>query len=178
MDLNLLSLVMLIYAQVRLESCNRRPTTSLELERYPLTLGAKIYCDDGQEIKRIIISRMGSNNISFIAEEEGHIEYKDLEPNLTYKESVDPYSGLSNKEVMQFKDQKLNPALILVTKNGERFEYPMPKGAEIRKDNDEKVKPGEFIASLPQAKAQTKDITGGLPRVAELFEARPQKIQL
>ena len=59
----------------------------------------------------------------FIAEEEGHIEYKDLEPNLTYKESVDPYSGLSNKEVMQFKDQKLNPALILVTKNGDRFEY-------------------------------------------------------
>ncbi len=152
------------------------PTTSLELERYPLTLGAKIYCDDGQEIKKgSLLAEWDPTIFPFIAEEEGHIEYKDLEPNLTYKESVDPYSGLSNKEVMQFKDQKLNPALILVTKNGERFEYPMPKGAEIRKDNDEKVKPGEFIASLPQAKAQTKDITGGLPRVAELFEARPPK---
>ena len=53
---------------------------------------------------------MGSNNISFYCEEEGHIEYKDLEPNLTYK-GVDPYSGLSNKEVMQFKD-RVESALI------------------------------------------------------------------
>ena len=151
-------------------------STSLELERYPLTIGAKIYLNENDSIKKgSIIAEWDPTIFPFVAEESGHVEYKDLEANVTYKETVDPYTGLSNKEVIQFKNQKLNPALILVTKSGDRFEYPMPGGAEIRKDDGEKVEPGEFIASLPQTKAQTKDITGGLPRVAELFEARPPK---
>ena len=111
----------------------------------------------------------------FIAEEEGHIEYKDLEPNISYKETVDQFTGLSVREVIQYKDQKLNPAIVLVGKTGNRVEYPLPKGSEIRKDEGEKAEPGDFIATLANQKTQTKDITGGLPRVAELFEARPPK---
>ena len=151
-------------------------STSLELERYPLTIGAKIHFNENDSVKKgSVIAEWDPTIFPFVAEESGHVEYKDLEANVTFKETVDPYTGLSNKEVIQFKNQKLNPALILVTKSGDRFEYPMPGGAEIRKDDGEKVEPGEFIASLPQTKAQTKDITGGLPRVAELFEARPPK---
>ena len=151
-------------------------STSLELERYPLTIGAKIHFNENDSVKKgSVIAEWDPTIFPFVAEESGHVEYKDLEANVSFKETVDPYTGLSNKEVIQFKNQKLNPALILVTKSGDRFEYPMPGGAEIRKDDGEKVEPGEFIASLPQTKAQTKDITGGLPRVAELFEARPPK---
>ncbi len=156
--------------------------TSLEIERYPMTVGAKIYFNDGDTVKGPTKDKKGSllaewdpTIYPFIAEDAGHIEYKDLDANVTIRETVDRFTGLSNKEVIPYKNQKLNPTLILVTKNGERLQYPMPRGAEIRKDNGEKIKPGDFLATLATQRAQTKDITGGLPRVAELFEARPPK---
>ncbi|NSX01845.1 MAG: DNA-directed RNA polymerase subunit beta' [Deltaproteobacteria bacterium TMED58] len=159
-------------AEIVIEDIN----TSLELERYPITIGAKIYANDGDKIKAgQLLAEWDPTIYPFIAEEEGHIEYKDLEPNISYKETVDQFTGLSVREVIQYKDQKLNPALVLVGKNGNRVEYPLPKGSEIRKDEREKVEPGDFIATLANQKTQTKDITGGLPRVAELFEARPPK---
>ena len=159
-------------AEIIIEDSN----TSLELERYPITVGAKVYLKDGATVKNgELLAEWDPTIYPFIAEEEGHIEYKDLEPNISYKETVDQYTGLSVREVIQYKDPKLNPALILVTKKGERLEYPLPRGSEIRKDDNEKVSPGEFIATLANQKTQTKDITGGLPRVAELFEARPPK---
>ena len=159
-------------AEIVIEDVN----TSLELERYPITIGAKIYFKDGDKVKiGELLAEWDPTVYPFIAEEEGHIEYKDLEPNISYKETVDQFTGLSVREVIQYKDQKLNPALVLVTKDGSRFEYPLPKGSEIRKDNGEKIAPGDFIATLANQKTQTKDITGGLPRVAELFEARKAK---
>ena len=152
------------------------PDNSLELERYPVNVGAKIYFKDGEKIKKgSLLAEWDPTIYPFIAEEAGKIEYKDLETNVSLRETQSQATGLLIKEVIPFKDQKLNPALILVTKSGERLEYPLPKGAEIRKDRDEKVKPGDFLATLATQRAQTKDITGGLPRVAELFEARPPK---
>ncbi len=159
-------------AEIVIEDTN----TSLELERYPITIGAKIYANDGDKVKAgDLLAEWDPTIYPFIAEEEGHIEYKDLEPNMSFKETVDQFTGLSVREVIQYKDQKLNPSLILVGKNGTRVEYPLPKGSEIRKDDGEKTSPGDFIATLANQKTQTKDITGGLPRVAELFEARPPK---
>ena len=159
-------------AEIVIEDSN----TSLELERYPITIGAKIYANDGDKVKAgDLLAEWDPTIYPFIAEEEGHIEYKDLEPNMSFKETVDQFTGLSVREVIQYKDQKLNPSLILVGKNGTRVEYPLPKGSEIRKDDGEKTSPGDFIATLANQKTQTKDITGGLPRVAELFEARPPK---
>ena len=156
--------------------------TSLEIERYPIYVGAKIYCNDGDEVegptkdkKGRLLSEWDPTIYPFIAGDGGHIKYKDLDTNITMRETVDPFTGLSKKEVIQYKNQKLNPALILVTEDGRELEYPMPRGAEIRKDDGEEVKPGDFLATLATQRAQTKDITGGLPRVAELFEARPPK---
>ena len=159
-------------AEIVIEDIN----TSLELERYPITIGAKVYANDGDKMKAgQLLAEWDPTIYPFIAEEEGHIEYKDLEPNISYKETVDQFTGLSVREVIQYKDQKLNPAIVLVGKTGNRVEYPLPKGSEIRKDEGEKAEPGDFIATLANQKTQTKDITGGLPRVAELFEARPPK---
>ena len=159
-------------AEIVIEDIN----TSLELERYPITIGAKIYLNDGEKVKPgDLLAEWDPTIYPFIAEEEGVIEYKDLEPNISYKETVDQFTGLSVREVIQYKDQKLTPSLVLVGKSGNRVEYPLPKGSEIRQDEGEKVSPGDFIATLANQKTQTKDITGGLPRVAELFEARPPK---
>ncbi|NSW88722.1 DNA-directed RNA polymerase subunit beta' [bacterium] len=159
-------------AEIVVEDIN----TSLELERYPITIGAKIYLNDGDKVKQgDLLAEWDPTIYPFIAEEDGHVEYKDLEPNVSYKETVDQFTGLSVREVIQYKDQKLTPALVLVGKSGTRIEYPLPKGSEIRKDDGEKTSPGDFIATLANQKTQTKDITGGLPRVAELFEARPPK---
>ena len=150
--------------------------SSLELERYPVTVGAKIYQKDGEKIKKgSLIAEWDPTIYPFIAEEAGKIEYKDLDTNISLRETQNQLTGLAVKEVIPFKDQKLNPALVLITKRGERLEYPMPRGAEIRKEDKESVKPGDFLATLATQRAQTKDITGGLPRVAELFEARPPK---
>ena len=83
-------------------------STSLELERYPLTIGAKIYLNENDSIKKgSIIAEWDPTIFPFVAEESGHVEYKDLEANVTYKETVDPYTGLSNKEVIQFKNLSL-----------------------------------------------------------------------
>ena len=78
-------------AEIVIEDSN----TSLELERYPITIGAKIYANDGDKVKAgDLLAEWDPTIYPFIAEEEGHIEYKDLEPNMSFKETVDQFTGL------------------------------------------------------------------------------------
>ena len=88
------------------------------------------------------------------------------------KEQVDEVTGIYKKVVMESKNPDYHPAIMIETSEGKLVQYSLPVGAIIEKNSGEEIFAGDIIAKIPRETAKTKDITGGLPRVAELFEAR------
>ncbi len=161
-----------------------------ERERYPLSLGAKLNVEDGSKVKeRTLLAEWDPYTTPFIAEVSGKIEYKDLDKDSgTLMEQVDEATGMVNMVVGESKNTALHPTLIVYpddtsTKKSSQkkdqylqgVQYSLPVGAIIRVNENDSIDAGEIIATIPGATSKTKDITGGLPRVAELFEARIPK---
>jgi len=110
-----------------------------------------------------------------LSEKEGTIEFHDFLDNVTVKKEMDESTGLFGCVIMEHKEE-LHPQIIIMGENGEPSAYyTIPAGAHIVVDNGEKVAAGALLAKTPRKVAKTKDITGGLPRVTELFEARRPK---
>ncbi len=158
-----------------------------EKEKYPVVYGAKLLVHNGQSVtigQRIV--EWDPYSMPIITELGGRIAFGDIIENVTVKEEVDEVTGLSHKVIIDYPTN-LRPRLSIKDENGNvtlkipstnnLARYLLPAGAHIVVDKNDLVAPGDILAKIPRETTKTKDITGGLPRVAELFEARRPKEQ-
>src|SRR6187397_1040656 len=143
-------------------------------ERYPIVYGARLKVKDGQAVEPgTILVEWDPYTFSILTEDAGTVKYKDLIPDVTYHEEVDEVTGLSRKIVVDSPDEKKQPTMEIRDKAGKvTRKYNMPSHAHLMVEDTDAVFAGQVLAKIPRETTKTKDITGGLPRVVELFEAR------
>jgi DNA-directed RNA polymerase subunit beta' len=151
-----------------------------EIHSYKLPYGAIITHKDGSTVvKGDHLAEWDPYNIPVIAEVSGIVKYNDLSENVSLREKIDESTGVSTKIVMdwkQYSKQDLKPRLSITNaKDDVLKEYPLSINTLIGVPNGDEVKAGDILARIPKESSKTRDITGGLPRVAELFEARKPK---
>ncbi len=155
-----------------------------ERERYPIVYGARIKKTDGSKIKAgELIAGWDPYNIPIITEVSGAVKFGDVIEGVTMEERVDERTGLSTKVIIDFKDLDRRPRISIKDTSGKtarlskttEARYLLPVGAHISAQEGRVVAAGDAVARIPRETTKTKDITGGLPRVAELFEARKPK---
>ncbi len=147
-----------------------------ELERYAIPPGAVLKRTEGEKVaKDEIFVRWDPYTVPILTEVSGKIRYEDLKEGVTMRTDIDPATGLPERIVMEQRGE-YHPQLIVVNSQGEVMAiYPIPAGAHVVVKDNQKVEAGDLLAKTPRVVTKTKDITGGLPRVAELFEARRPK---
>src|SRR5499433_1900951 len=142
-----------------------------EKERYVVVYGAKLKVQDGQQVNLgHVLVEWDPYTFAILTEIGGTVQFKDLQEGLTLHEEVDEVTGLSRHVVGESPDEKRQPALMIKGKSSRR--YLMPSRAHLMVQDGDAVYPGDVLAKIPRETTKTKDITGGLPRVVELFEAR------
>ena len=159
-----------------------------EKARYRLQYGAKLLKKDDSIVKAgQILAEWDPYTIPIITEKEGTAHYVDLVEGISMRETIDESTGIGSKVVMDWKQQSggsnLRPRITLRDADGEVINLPnglearyfMSMNAILSVENGSKVKAGAVLARIPRESSKTRDITGGLPRVAELFEARKPK---
>jgi len=145
-----------------------------EKERYSIVYAAKLKVADGQDVQegQTLVEWDPYTN-AILTEVSGTIAFGDLIEGVTMKEDFDEITGLSTKVIISHRDEKKQPRISLKDEKGETVRrYILPAGANINVSEGDVVSAGDLIVKIPRESAKTKDITGGLPRVAELFEAR------
>jgi DNA-directed RNA polymerase subunit beta' len=147
-----------------------------EKERYQVVYGAKILVEDTARVTaNQVLLEWDPYTFSILTEISGAVHFRDLVEGLTLQEQVDEITGMSQWVVVDSPDEKRMPTLVLRPAGGSRSEekrYLMPSHAHLMVRDGEEVFAGDVLAKIPRATTKTKDITGGLPRVVELFEAR------
>jgi DNA-directed RNA polymerase subunit beta' len=142
-----------------------------EKERYPVIYGARLKVQDGQQVTvGQVMGEWDPYTFAILTEVGGTVQFKDLQEGVTLHEEVDEVTGLSRHVVGESPDEKRQPAIMIKAKSGRR--YLMPSRAHLMVQDGDEVHPGDVLAKIPRETTKTKDITGGLPRVVELFEAR------
>jgi len=146
------------------------------LEHYALPQGTVISIPEGGEVaKSVIFARWDPYTSPILTEVAGVVRYEDIKENVTMREELNPTTGISERVIVEHKID-FHPQIIILDTAGEVVGiYPIPIGAHILSKDGQKVGAGELIAKIPRVSGKTRDITGGLPRVAELFEARRPK---
>ncbi|MGE5489059.1 MAG: DNA-directed RNA polymerase subunit beta' [bacterium] len=147
-----------------------------EKERYQVVYGAKIRVNNGDRVTaNQILLEWDPYTFSILTEVSGTVHFRDLVEGLTLREQMDEITGMSHWVVTDSPDEKRMPTLVIRPAGGGRSDerrYLMPTNAHLTVKDGEEVHAGDVIAKIPRATTKTKDITGGLPRVVELFEAR------
>ena len=152
-----------------------------EKEKFPGVYGAILYYEDGETVPRgARISEWDPYNNPIVSETSGIIKYEDVVEQVSLQETIDERTGKTTKMVVKPKDPSLKPRAIIVDKNGSILKtprgqdavYDLPIGALLIADENSEIHAGETIAKIPRESSKATDITGGLPRVVELFEAR------
>ncbi|HRY38130.1 MAG TPA: DNA-directed RNA polymerase subunit beta' [Smithellaceae bacterium] len=153
--------------------------------KYTVPYGAHLKVSDNSSIKRgQLIAEWDPFSIPILAEVDGIIKYGDIIEGKTMKEEVDEVTGLSRKVIVEFKGGDLRPRVSIKDSKGKTAKlvssnsfarYLLSVGINIVVSDGDKVRAGDILAKIPRETTKTKDITGGLPRVAELFEARKPK---
>jgi DNA-directed RNA polymerase subunit beta' len=147
-----------------------------EKERYPVVYGAKILVEDGAAVKENdLLLEWDPYAFSILTELSGKVHFKDLLDSVTMTEQVDDITGMSQWVVIDSTDDKKVPAILIRPDHGGKADerkYLMPTHAHLMVSDGDEVHAGDVLAKIPRATKKTKDITGGLPRVVELFEAR------
>ena len=157
-------------------------------ESYKVPYGARLQVKDGDKVKRgQRLASWDPYTTPIITEVGGKVRFEDLVENFSFREEADEATGISNRVVIDWrassKGSDLRPAMAVLgddgaykrLSNGGEARYLLPVGAILSVGDGDEVKPGEVLARMPTESAKTRDITGGLPRVAELFEARRPK---
>ena len=156
-----------------------------ERRRYSVIYGAKLRVKDGQKVKEgELMAEWDPYSIPVLTEVSGRVKFGDVIEGLTMQEQVDEFTGLSRKVIVESKDPDLRPRISIKDEKGKTMNLPgsasqarylLPVGANIFISEGDTVEAGDIIVKIPRETTKTKDITGGLPRVAELFEARKPK---
>jgi DNA-directed RNA polymerase subunit beta' len=147
-----------------------------ELESYNIVVGSFLHVGDGLRIEKgSVLAVWDPYNIPVLSEKGGSLVFKDMIPGVTVKRELDESSGRIATVVIEHKED-LNPQVeVRDAKNKPLASYSIPVGAQIAVNEGDTIAPGALLAKTPRQASKTKDITGGLPRVAELFEARRPK---
>jgi DNA-directed RNA polymerase subunit beta' len=147
-----------------------------EKERYQVVYGARLRVDNGARVKaNDILVEWDPYTFSILTEVSGAVHFRDLIEGVSLQEQMDEITGMSHWVVTDSPDEKRMPTLVVRPAGGGRGEekrYLMPTHAHLTVKEGEEVHAGDVLAKIPRATTKTKDITGGLPRVVELFEAR------
>jgi DNA-directed RNA polymerase subunit beta' len=148
-----------------------------ERERYPVVYGATVRAKEGARVSEgEKILEWDPYTTSVMADKHGRLSLVDVIEGLTMQEEIDEVTGLSRRVILDHVDENRQPRAVLTDKSGEQIAaYPLPAGAHISVTEGEVIDPGSVIFKITRDTSKTKDITGGLPRVAELFEARQPK---
>ncbi len=159
------------------------------LEKYSsnIPFGSKLFVNDGDKVNsNDILAEWDPYTLPIIAEKNGYVKYIDLKQGVSFRESIDDTTGISSKIVIDWsqnqKSKNFKPAINIVDELSDQISdetnfsnYPMSIDSILSVEDGQEVSAGQVIARIPKESSKTKDITGGLPRVAELFEARKPK---
>ena len=152
---------------------NRRELTS-----YVVPYGAELLVEEDQEIEKGgVIASWDPYNSLILTEVSGTVRFEDVIEGTTYREETDEQTGHKEKVIVESRKRTLTPTIVIESSEGEEVapeehDYNMPVDARVQVDEGDEVQAGQTLAKMPRQAAQTSDITGGLPRVEELFEAR------
>jgi len=156
-----------------------------ERERYQINYGAQIFVKEGSEIEPdTLIANWDPYTIPIVSEIGGVVKFGDILEGVTMQERVDPVTGKSSHVIVPSRSGQHNPRITLkdetgktakLPKTGSPARYSLPVGALIAVAEDTVIEPGTVLGKIPRETTKTKDITGGLPRIAELFEVRKPK---
>jgi DNA-directed RNA polymerase subunit beta' len=147
-----------------------------ELEAHNIVVGAVITVKDGGKVKKgETLVQWDPHNVPILSEKAGKVVFHDVIEGITMKQETDQTTGQEAIVIVEHKED-LHPQIVILDDNNEpAASYPIPSGAHIVVSEGDKIVAGTLMAKTPRKQAKTKDITGGLPRVAELFEARRPK---
>ena len=150
------------------------PNTKMMLTNANIPYGSKLYFANGDAVKKgDVICEWDPFNAVIVSEVGGSVQYQNLIENVTFRVDSDEQTGLREKVIIESKDRSKVPEASIVDENGQVIRtYSLPVGAHLMVDDGAKLKPGEIFVKIPRATGSAGDITGGLPRVTELFEAR------
>ena len=156
-----------------------------EREKYILPNGARLMVHDGQEVtKGVVLAEWDPFNEPFVSEEDGVIRFTDIIDGKTVQEKVDDVTRQASLTIMEYRTTNFRPSISICDDNGNVKKrvhgaaaaiYSLPVGSIIMVKDGENIQAGDIIARKPRETSKTKDIVGGLPRVAELFEVRKPK---
>ena len=155
-----------------------------EIEHYQVPYGAKLMLKDGEDVKaRQEFAEWDPFNTFILTEEPGRVHFHDVVRKITMEEVQDEFTGLISQVIIEPKDEKLQPRIEIMDankkdKNNKPIilkKYFLPSGANLEVKEGDAISAGDILAKIPREVARTKDITGGLPRAEELFEARRPK---
>jgi DNA-directed RNA polymerase subunit beta' len=156
-----------------------------EREKYSLVYGAKLLVKDGDSVEKgKLMAEWDPYSTPIITESSGIVKFEDIEEGLTMQEQFDSVTGLSHKVIVESKSSDKRPKILIMDESGNMMKiagsnriarYMLPVGANLVVNDGDVLSAGDTIAKIHRETSKTKDITGGLPRVAELFEARKPK---
>jgi DNA-directed RNA polymerase subunit beta' len=148
--------------------------TGATLYTHGVPYGATLFFKNGAEVKKgDLICEWDPYNAVIISEFAGKVDFESLIENVTFKEELDEQTGHSEKVIVESRDKTKNPLIKIMGKGSAELKtYSLPVGAHVEVDKGQEVQVGDVLVKIPRAVGKTGDITGGLPRVTELFEAR------
>jgi DNA-directed RNA polymerase subunit beta' len=148
--------------------------TGIALTSHNIPYGSKLYIKNGADVKKgAIVCEWDPYNAAIISEISGKVAFDAVLEGVTFREESDEQTGFREKVIVETRDKTKNPMIKVLDKSGsEAKSYNLPVNAHIVVDEGQSVKAGEILVKIPRAVGKTGDITGGLPRVTELFEAR------
>jgi len=148
--------------------------TGITLSTNNIPYGSQIFVKNGVKIKADdVICQWDPYNGVIVSEFPGKIAYENIEQGVTYQVEIDEQTGFQEKVISESRNKKLIPTLLIQDSKGETLRsYNLPVGSHIMVDDGDKIKEGKILVKIPRKSAKAGDITGGLPRVTELFEAR------
>ncbi|MFO7616466.1 MAG: DNA-directed RNA polymerase subunit beta', partial [Bacteroidales bacterium] len=157
-------------AEMRIVDVN----TGITLTTHSIPYGARLYKNEGELVtKGDLLVEWDPFNAVIVSEASGKIAFDSVIEGITYREESDEQTGFREKVIIETKDKTKNPEIKILGKNNEPLKiYNVPVGSHISVTEGEKVKAGEILVKIPRSASKAGDITGGLPRVTELFEAR------
>jgi DNA-directed RNA polymerase subunit beta' len=156
--------------EVRIVDAN----TGITLTTGNIPYGSQLYIKPGSKVKKgTVICDWDPYNAVIVSEFAGSVDFEGIKENITYREESDEQTGFREKVIIESRDKTLSPLLRIVDKKGEALKtYNLPIAAHIVINEGAKVELGQILVKIPRITGKTGDITGGLPRVTELFEAR------
>ena len=148
--------------------------TNITLSTHPISYGSKLYIKNGEEVsKGKLIAEWDPYNGVIITEYDGTVEFENMIEGVTFREESDEQTGYNERVIIETRDKTKNATLKILDKKGEMIRsYNLPVGGHMAVSDKDKVKAGQVLVKIPRAAGKAGDITGGLPRVTELFEAR------